>query len=169
MSAVALQVAVRLMTLDDLPAVMEIDRLSFSLPWPERSFRFELTGNDASHLLVAEMPVGGEAHIAGFLGYWLLVDEMHISTLAVHPDMRGRGIGELLLQAGLERAWIQGADMSTLEVRPSNRAAIALYSKYGFELVGRRRKYYQDNNEDAVLMTLTGLSGWRTSAGGGEE
>lgn len=169
MSAVALQVAVRLMTLDDLPAVMEIDRLSFSLPWPERSFRFELTGNDASHLLVAEMPVGGEARIAGFLGYWLLVDEMHISTLAVHPEMRGRGIGELLLQAGLEQAWIQGADMSTLEVRPSNRAAIALYSKYGFELVGRRRKYYQDNNEDAVLMTLTGLSGWRTSAGGGEE
>lgn len=157
------------MTLDDLPAVMEIDRLSFSLPWPERSFRFELTGNDASHLLVAEMPVGGEARIAGFLGYWLLVDEMHISTLAVHPEMRGRGIGELLLQAGLEQAWIQGADMSTLEVRPSNRAAIALYSKYGFELVGRRRKYYQDNNEDAVLMTLTGLSGWRTSAGGGEE
>ena len=167
MSAVALQVAVRPMTLDDLPAVMEIDRLSFSLPWPERSFRFELTGNDASHLLVAEMPVGGEARIAGFLGYWLLVDEMHISTLAVHPEMRGRGIGELLLQAGLEQAWIQGADMSTLEVRPSNKAAIALYSKYGFDLVGRRRKYYQDNNEDALLMTLTGLSGWRTSAGGG--
>lgn len=169
MSAVALQIAVRPMGLDDLPAVMEIDRLSFSLPWPERSFRFELTGNDASHLLVAEMPVGGEARVAGFLGYWLLVDEMHISTLAVHPEMRGRGIGELLLQAGLERAWIQGADMSTLEVRPSNKAAIALYSKYGFDLVGRRRKYYQDNNEDALLMTLTGLSGWRTSAGGGEE
>ncbi len=169
MSAVALQVAVRPMTLDDLPAVMEIDRLSFSLPWAERSFRFELTGNDASHLLVVEMPVGGEARIAGFLGYWLLVDEMHISTLAVHPEMRGRGIGELLLQAGLERAWIQGADMSTLEVRPSNRAAIALYSKYGFDQVGRRRKYYQDNNEDALLMTLTGLSGWRTSARGGEE
>jgi len=166
-SAVALQVAVRPMTLDDLPAVMEIDRLSFTLPWPERSFRFELTGNDASHLIVAESSVGGEELLAGYLGYWQLVDEMHISTLAVHPEMRGRGIGERLLQAGLEQAWIQGAEMSTLEVRPSNEAAIALYRKYGFELVGRRRAYYQDNNEDALLMTLTRLSDWRTLVGGG--
>ena len=155
------------MTLDDLPAVMEIDRLSFTLPWPERSFRFELTGNDASHLIVAESSVGGEELIAGYLGYWQLVDEMHISTLAVHPEMRGRGIGERLLQAGLEQAWIQGAEMSTLEVRPSNEAAIALYRKYGFELVGRRRAYYQDNSEDALLMTLTRLSDWRTLVGGG--
>ena len=155
------------MTLDDLPAVMEIDRLSFTLPWPERSFRFELTGNDASHLIVAESSVGGEELLAGYLGYWQLVDEMHISTLAVHPEMRGRGIGERLLQAGLEQAWIQGAEMSTLEVRPSNEAAIALYRKYGFELVGRRRAYYQDNNEDALLLTLTRLSDWRTLVGGG--
>jgi [ribosomal protein S18]-alanine N-acetyltransferase len=155
------------MTLDDLPAVMEIDRLSFTLPWPERSFRFELTGNDAAHLLVAVAPWGEEERIVGFLGYWLLVDEMHISTLAVHPELRGRGIGELLLQAGLEHAWIQGAELSTLEVRPSNQAAIALYRKYGFESVGRRRKYYQDNGEDALLMTLTGLFGWRTSPEGG--
>lgn len=169
MSAVALQVALRPMTLDDLPAVMEIDRLSFALPWPERSFRFELTGNDASHLLVAEMPFGREGRIAGFLGYWLLVDEMHISTLAVHPEIRGQGIGERLLLAGLEQAWIQGAEMSTLEVRPSNKAALALYRKYGYELVGRRRAYYQDNNEDALLLTLTGLFGWRTPAGGGGE
>jgi ribosomal-protein-alanine N-acetyltransferase len=168
-SAVALQVAVRPMTLDDLPAVMEIDQLSFALPWPERSFRFELTGNDASYLMVAESSAGGEELIAGYLGYWLLIDEMHISTLAVHPEMRGRGIGERLLRAGLEQAWIQGAEMSTLEVRPSNEVAIALYRKYGFEVVGRRRAYYQDNNEDAVLMTLTGLSDWRTLGGGGEE
>jgi [ribosomal protein S18]-alanine N-acetyltransferase len=167
-SAVALQIAVRPMTLDDLPAVMEIDRLSFALPWPERSFRFELTGNDASHLLVAEMPLGDQRRIAGYLGYWLLVDEMHISTLAVDPEMRGWGIGERLLLAGLEQAWIQGAEMSTLEVRPSNKAALALYRKHGFELVGRRRAYYQDNNEDALLMTLSGLSDWRTLAGGGE-
>jgi ribosomal-protein-alanine N-acetyltransferase len=156
------------MTLDDLPAVMEIDRLSFALPWPERSFRFELTGNAASHLLVAEMPLGDQGRIAGYLGYWLLVDEMHLSTLAVDPEMRGRGIGERLLLAGLEQAWIQGAEMSTLEVRPSNKAALGLYRKHGFELVGRRRAYYQDNNEDALLMTLTALSDWRTVTGGGE-
>jgi ribosomal-protein-alanine N-acetyltransferase len=167
-SAVALEIAVRPMTLDDLPAVIEIDGLSFALPWPERSFRFELTGNDAAHLLVAEMPLGDQERIAGYLGYWLLVDEMHISTFAVHPEMRGRGIGERLLLAGLEQAWIQGAEMSTLEVRPSNKAALALYRKHGFEQVGRRRAYYQDNNEDALLMTLTGLSDWRTLAVGGE-
>jgi ribosomal-protein-alanine N-acetyltransferase len=149
--------------------VTEIDRLSFALPWPERSFRFELTGNDTARLLVAEMPAGGDTRVVGFLGYWLLVDEMHISTLAVHPEMRGRGIGEWLLEAGLEQARSQGAEMSTLEVRPSNKAAIALYRKYGFELVGRRRAYYQDNNEDALLMTLSGLSDWRTLAGGGGE
>jgi ribosomal-protein-alanine N-acetyltransferase len=157
------------MTLDDLPAVMEIDRLSFTLPWPERSFRFELTGNDASHLLLAEMLLGDQERIVGYLGYWLLVDEMHLSTLAVHPEMRGRGIGERLLLAGLEQAWSHGAEMSTLEVRPSNKVALELYRKYGFELVGRRRAYYQDNNEDALLMTLTGLSEWRTLAGGGGE
>jgi [ribosomal protein S18]-alanine N-acetyltransferase len=167
-SAVALQIAVRPMTPDDLPAVMEIDRLSFSLPWPERSFRFELTGNDAAYLLVAEMPFGDQERIVGYLGYWLLVDEMHISTLAVHPEMRGRGIGEHLLLVGLEQACSQGAEMSTLEVRPSNKAALALYRKHGFELVGRRRAYYQDNNEDALLMTLAGLSDWRTLGGGGE-
>jgi ribosomal-protein-alanine N-acetyltransferase len=157
------------MTLDDLPAVLEIDRLSFALPWPEHSFRFELTGNDAAHLLVAEMPSGADARVIGYLGYWLLVDEMHVSTLAVHPEMRGRGIGERLLLAGLEQAWSQGAEMSTLEVRPSNEAALALYRKYGFELVGRRRAYYQDNNEDALLLTLAELSGWRRLAGGGGE
>lgn len=157
------------MTLDDLPAVLEIDRLSFALPWPERSFRFELTENDAAHLLVAEMAWGGRTRTVGYLGYWLLIDEMHISTLAVYPEVRGQGIAERLLLAGLEQACRQGAEMSTLEVRPSNSAALALYRKHGFELAGRRRAYYRDNQEDALLMTLTGLSAWRTpSRGGGE-
>lgn len=169
MSAVALQIAVRPMTLDDLPSVLEIDRLSFALPWPERSFRFELTENDAAHLVVAAMAWGGGARVVGYLGYWLLVDEMHISTLAVHPDVRGQGIGERLLLAGLEHARRQGAELSTLEVRPSNSAALALYRKHGYDLVGRRRAYYRDNQEDALLMTLTGLSAGRTRSRGGAE
>ncbi len=157
------------MTLDDLPAVLEIDRLSFALPWPERSFRFELTENDAAHMIVAETAWEGRARAIGYLGYWLLVDEMHISTLAVHPDVRGQGIGERLLLAGLEHARRQGAEMSTLEVRPSNSAALALYRKHGYELAGRRRAYYRDNQEDALLMTLTGLSAGRTRSRGGAE
>jgi len=157
-SAAILQATVRGMTVDDLPAVLEIDRSSFALPWPERSFRFELTENDAAHLLVAEVAWSGRTCLAGYLGYWLLVDEMHISTLAVHPDLRGQGVGERLLLAGLDQARRQGAELATLEVRPSNAAAVALYRKYGFGLVGRRRAYYCDNDEDALLMTLTGLS-----------
>jgi len=168
-SAVALQIAVRPMTLDDLPSVLEIDRLSFALPWPERSFRFELTENDAAHLIVAESVWGGRERAVGYLGYWLLVDEMHISTLAVHPDVRGQGIGEGLLLAGLEHARRHGAEMSTLEVRPSNSAALALYRKHGYDLVGRLRAYYRDNHEDALLMTLTGLSAGRTRSRGGVE
>jgi ribosomal-protein-alanine N-acetyltransferase len=168
-SAVLLQATVRAMTVDDLPAVLEIDRWSFALPWPERSFRFELTENDAARLLVTDVTWAGGTRVGGYLGYWLLVDEMHISTLAVHPDLRGQGLGERLLVAGLEQARRQGADMATLEVRPSNPAAVSLYRKYGFELGGRRRAYYRDNNEDALLMTLTGLSAWRTRARGGGE
>jgi ribosomal-protein-alanine N-acetyltransferase len=168
-SAVLVQATVRAMTVGDLPAVLEIDRLSFALPWPERSFRFELTENEAAHLLVAEVAWAGRVRTAGYLGYWLLVDEMHISTLAVDPQLRGQGIGERLLQAGMEQARRQGAEMATLEVRPSNAEAVSLYRKYGFELVGRRRDYYRDNHEDALLMTLTGLSAWRTRPRGGGE
>ena len=161
MSAALLQATVRSMTVDDLPPVLEIDRQSFALPWPERSFRFELTENEAAHLLVAEVAWAGRTRLAGYLGYWLLVDEMHISTLAVNPELRGQGLGERLLTSGLDQARRQGAELATLEVRPSNAPAVALYRKYGFELVGRRRGYYRDNNEDALLMTLTGLSSWR--------
>lgn len=169
MSAATLQATVRSMTVDDLPGVLDIDRLSFALPWPERSFRFELTENDAAHLLVAETAWGGRIRLAGYLGYWLLVDEMHISTLAVHPDVRGQGLGERLLMAGLDQARRQGAEMATLEVRPTNEAAVALYRKHGFQRVGRRRAYYRDNNEDALLMTLSGLSTRRTRVMRGAE
>jgi len=164
-----MQATVRSMTVEDLSAVLEIDRWSFALPWPERSFRFELTENEAARLLVADVAWGGRTRVGGYLGYWLLVDEMHISTLAVHPDLRGQGLGEQLLVAGLEQARRQGADLATLEVRPSNTIAVSLYRKYGFELAGRRRAYYRDNNEDALLMTLTGLPAGRARPRGGGE
>ncbi len=155
------------MTLDDLPAVLEIDRMSFPIPWPERSYRFELTENPASQLLVTI--VGGQSgpRLVGYIGFWLIVDEAHISTLAVHPDYRRLGIAEELLEAGLERGARMGADMATLEVRVSNTAAVNLYRKHGFQIVGRRAKYYRDNDEDALLMTLSGLRRRRAKAGGG--
>lgn len=154
MSAGGNGVHVRPMTLADIPDVVAIDRLSFSMPWPERSYRYELTENAAARLLVAEVPASPRLRVAGYIGLWLLVDEAHVSTIAVHPTDRGRGIGEALLLAALDLAARIGAELATLEVRASNRAAQNLYRKHGFAVVGSRTGYYKDNQEDAVLMTL---------------
>ncbi|MEW6566763.1 MAG: ribosomal protein S18-alanine N-acetyltransferase [Chloroflexota bacterium] len=167
MSALTAEVVIRPMTLDDLPDVLQIDRLSFPLPWPERSYRFELTENPSSTLLVATRLEDGQTRIAGYIGFWLIIDEAHISTLAVHPRFRRLGIGSDLLDAALDRAARQGADVVTLEVRVSNQAAVNLYHRFGFKVVGRREKYYRDNDEDALLMTLTGLRQRRARTGGG--
>ena len=148
------------MLLEDIPAVLEIDRVSFSNPWPERSYRYELTDNPAAQLFVAKLDDGA---VVAYLGYWLIADEVHISTFAVHPEFRLNGIGEDLLRMALSDAQMKGAQIATLEVRESNAAAISLYEKLGFEVVGNRKGYYRDNNEDAILLTLNDIS----VAGGG--
>jgi len=145
------------MTLDDIPAVAAIDRASFPLPWSEGSFRSDLTANPAAYLIVAERPTGNGEPIAGYAGYWLVIDEAHLSTLAVDPERRRRGIGQELLEEAMRQAARQGAQLMTLEVRVSNEAAQRLYEKLGFRIVGRRRRYYKDNLEDALLMTRDGL------------
>jgi ribosomal-protein-alanine N-acetyltransferase len=144
---------------DDLPVVLEIDRLSFPIPWSERTYRFELKDNQAARLKVAEVYEDGRLRIIGYVGFWFIVDEAHISTLAVHPDYRGQGIGEQLLQDALHDAVIRGALVATLEVRVSNDAAVSLYRKFGFEIIGQRQRYYRDNNEDALLMILNDING----------
>ncbi len=141
-------ITVRSMMLADLPAVLEVDRLAFALPWSENSFRHELLENEQSHLFVAEH----EGQVVGVAGYWFIVDECHISTLAVHPAWRRQGIGELLLRTLLTHAQNLGALMAVLEVRVSNLVAIALYRKYGFEVNRVRKRYYRDNHEDALEM-----------------
>jgi len=145
---------IRRMTVEDVPAVVELDRLSFSLPWPERSFRFELTDNAASRCWVAE----SDGRIAGMIVAWLLVDEIHIAALATHPDFRRQGIAQALLSHVLKTAASEGAVSSFLEVRESNLAAQAMYRKFGYEVSGRRPRYYKDNDEDAILMMLEGLN-----------
>ena len=141
---------IRRMTLADVPAVHEIDLLSFSLPWPERSFRFELTENQVSRAWVAEV----DGKIAAMLVLWFIIDEAHIATIAVHPDFRRQGIGEQILLHALRAARNEGAQRAFLEVRAGNAAAQAMYRKYGFEVAGVRPGYYKDNNEDALLMNL---------------
>jgi ribosomal-protein-alanine N-acetyltransferase len=153
---------IREMTLEDIPAVLEIDRVSFSNPWPERSYRYELNENPAAQLFVATLDDGV---VVAYLGYWLIADEVHISTFAVQPGFRMQGIGEDLLKRALSDAAEKGARIATLEVRKSNDAAIALYEKLGFEVVGTRKGYYRDDNEDAILMTLYEITGIQPEEG----
>jgi [ribosomal protein S18]-alanine N-acetyltransferase len=136
------------MTLDDIDAVQEVERSSFPVPWPANAFRHELTQNRNARYVVAR----SDNDIVGYAGLWLMVDEAHITTFAVHPDHRRRKIGERLLQRLFEIAVVMSAEWLTLEVRASNLAAQKLYEKYGFRRAGVRRRYYSDNNEDALIM-----------------
>jgi [ribosomal protein S18]-alanine N-acetyltransferase len=149
-----MNVTFRKMTVEDIPAVIELDQKSFSLPWPERSFRFELTDNPASRCWVADL----DGKVVAMIVVWLIVDEAHVATLATHPDYRRQGIGKRLLAHALRHMIQDGARSSFLEVRESNVAAQEMYRKFGYEVTGRRRRYYRDNDEDAILMSLESLN-----------
>jgi ribosomal-protein-alanine N-acetyltransferase len=157
---------IRPMTLDDLEQVVALDQVSFSLPWPAHSFRYELLDNEFSRLWVAEtVPAESEAlpssvvpRVIGMIVVWLIIDEAHIATLAVHPQHRRRGVGRQLLLTALQGCATQGAVSAKLEVRERNEIAINMYRELSFEVVGRRKRYYQDTNEDAILMTLENLT-----------
>ncbi len=151
---------IRKMTLDDIPAVVEIDKQSFPIPWSERTYRLELAGNPSSHLFVAEVEAGGGRKIVGYLGYWLIIDEAHISTIAVQASLRRKGLGSKLLGAALRSAASKGAEKVSLEVRESNKAAIAMYERFGFEHHSRKPEYYRDNDEDALVMILYDVVEW---------
>jgi ribosomal-protein-alanine N-acetyltransferase len=144
---------IRKMMVEDVPAAHELDILSFTLPWPERSLRFEITANPAARCWAAEL----DGRLVGMLVLWMIVDEAHIATIATHPDFRRRGIAKRLLVEALKSAYNEGARTAFLEVRAGNEVALKMYARLGFEEVGRRKRYYKDNNEDAVLMTLSRL------------
>ncbi|MEZ4540903.1 MAG: ribosomal protein S18-alanine N-acetyltransferase [Chloroflexota bacterium] len=146
--------SLRPMTVDDIPAVLEIDRLSFPSPATAQLYLNELTDNRLAHYQVlARRDPSGET-LAGYAGFWLIADEVHVSTIAVHPDERRRGRGEWLFLNLLLEACRLDPLLVTLEVRTSNMAAQGLYRKYRFQEVGRRRRYYHDTGEDALLMTV---------------
>lgn len=152
--ALTARVVVEAMTLDHVPAVHEIERLSFAVPWPAHAFEQELRGNRLARYLVAR---AGDL-VVGFAGVWLMVDDAHITTFGVHPDWRRQGIGRQLLLNLAELAVVIGARRMTLEVRESNVGAQALYRSFGFEVVGRRPRYYTDDGEDALVMTTPDLA-----------
>lgn len=176
-----LPVQIEPMRVEDIGPVLEIERLSFSAPWSARAYEYELRYNDLAHYYVARMMNGAaaksawsprdwletifrtsvpseESSIVGYVGFWLMVGEAHISTIAVKPGYRRRSIGELLLVASLEHAIELHAHQATLEVRVSNISAQELYLKYGFVKAGLRKGYYTDNNEDGIIMTTPPLS-----------
>lgn len=153
------QIKIRPMRVDDLDSVMKIDDLSFSMPWPESAYRHELNENPASEVWVAETNSSFRGdQVIGMIVIWLILEEAHIATLAVHPEFRRQGVGSHLLEVGLIEARKRGAQEAMLEVRASNHIAQALYKDYGFEVVHRRPRYYRDNNEDALLMNLSNLN-----------
>ena len=141
-------VVIRRMRMDDLDAVTAIEQATFAIPWSRESFRQELERNVAARYLVAET----EGQVIGYAGAWIILDESHITNIAVLEAFRGRGIGKQLTQALLQYLSNLGACYATLEVRVSNERAQNLYKGLGFVSVGKRKRYYEDNGEDAFLM-----------------
>lgn len=141
------------MTLDDLASVHDIERQSFHVPWPEDAYRNEIRTNRLASYVVAR----ADDEVVGFAGLWVMVDEAHVTTFAVNPRWRRRGVGERLLLGLLDVAVNRGAREATLEVRLSNMPARRLYEKYGFRPVGIRPRYYS-NGEDALIMTTDPLA-----------
>jgi ribosomal-protein-alanine N-acetyltransferase len=149
-----LRLLIEPMRLEDLDAVHAIERASFAAPWPENAYRSELESNRLASYLVAR----ADGDIVGYGGMWLMVDEAHITTFAIHPSWRRQRIGERLLLAFVDLAIDRQAREATLEVRLSNLPARRLYEKYGFRPVGLRPRYYSDDHEDALIMTTEALT-----------
>ena len=139
---------IRRMKQEDLDEVTALEKATFTIPWSRESFRQELERNVAARYLVAE----SEGKIIGYAGAWIILDESHITNIAVAESYRGRGVGRKLTQALLQLLSNLGASYATLEVRVSNERAQNLYRSLGFISVGKRKRYYEDNQEDAFLM-----------------
>lgn len=140
---------------EHIAAILAIEKVSNGAPWSERSFRNELQHPNGVFLVAKD---GGR--VVGYAGAWYVVDEAHITTVAVDPDYRRKGIGRALTIAILDAAKERGMACSTLEVRAGNEAAIELYQQLGYVTTARRKAYYPDNQEDALVMWLHDLQSW---------
>lgn len=142
------QAYIRRMTIDDVEAVYRIEVESFKTPWSLDAFDNEIRKNQLAVYFVAVF----EEEVIGYAGMWTVVDELHVTNVAVTPSFRGRGISKLLMDALFNYAHQMGFISITLEVRTNNAVAISLYEQYGFKALGVRKGYYQDTNEDALIM-----------------
>lgn len=177
------------MTMNDVPRVVEIERLAYTTPWPPSAYRREIQENRMARYIVVRdtwlkqpaspapheeskrpfplslllarppSPIPPEtANIIAFAGLWHMINEAHITTIATHPDYRGRGVGELMLSSLIGVAYTAQARYVTLEVRVTNSVAQSLYRKYGFTQTNVRRRYYSDNHEDAYVMSTQDIT-----------
>jgi ribosomal-protein-alanine N-acetyltransferase len=141
----------RLMNVKDIPQVVDIEKQSFPTPWSAYAFNCELADNDFAHYLIVTRADHPE-QVLGYGGMWIIIDEAHITNIAINKEYRGQKLGEFLMQGMFSLALQKGAVRMTLEVRPSNDIAKKLYKKMGFKAAGIRPGYYVDTNEDALIM-----------------
>ena len=132
----------------DVPVVQEIERDIFSTPWPRNAYYRELASKNTAHYIVLRR----DAEIVGYGGMWRMYDEAHVTTIGVRKDVQGLGYGRVLFAGLLQAAYELGAKWVTLEVRVTNEGAQRMYEGFGFKVIGRRRGYYTDNGEDAIVM-----------------
>ena len=144
---------IRRMRLRDVDAVCAIENATFAMPWSRESFLQELERNVAARYLVAEK----DGRVIGYAGAWIILDESHITNIAITPEERGQGVGRKLTEALMQYLSNLGAAYATLEVRVSNERAQHLYKSLGFVSVGKRKRYYEDNGEDAWLMVCENM------------
>lgn len=152
----ASQLEIRRMRPQDVPQVMEIESVSFGRHhWSDESFYNEISNHVGRYYTLLNPET---SQVLGYCGFWLILDEAHITTIAVRPEFRGHALGELMLLQVLDRSMATSIHWATLEVRVSNYNAQNLYYKYGFNSVGVRPRYYQDNQEDALIMTTSNIN-----------
>jgi len=149
---------IRRMRESDLAAVRVIEALSFSNPWSDNTFRGEIQNTSVSFPMVIVRrpgnPVVADDEVVAYIIFWQIRDDVQVNNVAVHPDCRGLGLGEAMMRYAIARTRESGAAFMTLEVRQSNTAAVTLYKKLGFEIMGTRKNYYTKPDEDACVMAL---------------
>ena len=136
----------------DAEEIAMIEEMTFAMPWSRKDFWAEAINENAIYVVGII-----DEKIVAYAGAWISFEEAQVTNVAVHPDYRGKGFGTELFARLIEEVKLNGVTAITLEVRPSNKAAIRLYEKFGLQSVGRRKGYYIDNNEDALIMWNTNI------------
>jgi ribosomal-protein-alanine N-acetyltransferase len=138
----------------DVPTVQQIEREIFSTPWPRNAYYRELASRNSAHYIVLRRHGDDDesSEIVGYAGMWRMYDEAHVTTIGVRRDLHHSGYGRVIFAALVQAAYDMGAKWITLEVRTSNEHAMRMYEGFGFKVIGRRKGYYTDNGEDAIVM-----------------